>query len=132
MEEPRLLDADEVTTLVRSFFQGEASEFKPCAFYHKELDTIEVHTADCSYTAMWFHGLTTLYQRNRTEGEPEYVGFEIECVRPLCSLLGINGRVDLHTILDAVTFHDLGQSQVIEIARKLLSELADQTVEITV
>ena len=122
-------DAQRITELVRAVFGGRSYEFRPVAFYNENLDTIQVLTKDCSYCAVWNRGLLTIHEQNHTEGDEKvYCGFEIECVRALCGLRGYEGRVNLVDLLDAVEVHDTGLRDALQIARKLVQQLADKTV----
>lgn len=58
-------------------------EFKPCAFYHKEMDMVTFLSKDCSYRAE--NNPNTLIQILYDAHTEEPIGFNIECPKAFIS-----------------------------------------------
>ena len=56
--------------------------FKPCAWYQKEMDMVDVMTKDVSYTNHWL-GIVCLEVNTNTYNKNSLVGFHIVCVKAL-------------------------------------------------
>lgn len=81
-------DLEVLTQLIRE--QMGNGEFKPFVFYYSAMDCIKVIVADCSITELHVHPIFALYQNSYVEDQKAYIGFDIECAKHLCTLLGLH------------------------------------------
>lgn len=103
-------DEKRLAVLLRDFFGESVGNFKPCAIYNRNLDTISVLIEDCSVTEVPVTptSLLILHERNYDEdGRPieqpqvTHVGFSIESAQRFSRTHGLPhaGKVRISDIL---------------------------------
>lgn len=126
----------EIAEEIREFFGGEIPKFKPFAVYDEQLDTIRVMVRDCSYCQMWYGGgiflLEDNYPRRRNSFRKRFVGFEIECVRSLCSRFSLpfKNQLELLEVLEAAKIQYPHLATQIAACEMLVDRLPNPFVEL--
>lgn len=91
----------------------EITEFRPIAYFDKNMDCIRVLTHDRSVTEHRISEFFTVCETNHRAGfEPKYVGFTIKGVRQLFHEAGIplDGTYKLADIIDRLVKHRPGST----------------------
>ena len=130
---PREMTPEEMRELIVSFFGGEPPEFRPVAFWHKELNTIIVIVSDCSTCHVRVNDGLTLMEDNYPEpGEDKYAGFEVHATPNFYEHEGLlsGGRVDLNRVLDMLARRFTNNLPEVGICRRLLEKLGTTPVEL--
>src|ERR1700692_4854619 len=81
---------EEIETLVKGDFSGDAVKFRPCAFFDERLDCIRVIARDCSVLEERVNDRVTVLIDSYypQPGRGEYVGFTIKGARHFCKQHG--------------------------------------------
>lgn len=125
---------EEMRDLIVEFFGGEPPEFRPVAFWHRELDTIIVVVRDCSTCHVRINDGLTLMEDNYPElGENKYAGFEVHATPKFYESEGLlsDGKVELNRVLDMLTRRFQNNLPEVGICRRFLDSLETTTIELT-
>ena len=85
------MTTEEMTLLVRKSVEGHSGEFRPCAYFDEELDSIRILTRDCSITETRVNQLLTVLEATYPDlTGRKRVGFTIKGARHFCQQQGLS------------------------------------------
>jgi hypothetical protein len=126
---------EKITSLVRESFEGQSSDFRPCAYLDDDLDCIRILTHDCSITETRVNRLLTVLEATYPERTGrKCVGFTIKGARHFCQQQGLSltTPIAISELLDAVIAacpETIVEAFVDHVARPLVREAKIKNVE---
>ena len=129
------MTTEEMTLLVRKSFEGQSGEFRPCAYFDEELDSIRILTRDCSITETRVNQLLTVLEATYPDlTGRKCVGFTIKGARHFCQQQGLSlaTTIKLSALLDAIIAacpDTIVETFVDHVARPLVREAKIEKVE---